>query len=161
MSDVWVTNASPLILLGKVGRIDLLLSLAPRLAIPEGVAAELCAGAATDPARVWIEEAGTELIVPVARVDAVVAAWDLGVGESHVLTLCRTLPDAEAILDDRAARNCAATLGVRVRGTVSLIVLAKRKGIIAQAQPVLEALVDHGIRLEPSLIEAALRLAGE
>jgi predicted nucleic acid-binding protein len=99
--------------------------------------------------------------MPVERVDPLVAAWDLGLGESHVLTLCRTLPDTEGILDDRAARNCAAVLGVHVRGTVALIVLAKRRGLIALARPVMDALLEQGIHLDPALIEAALRLADE
>ena len=122
---------------------------------------ELRAGPPADSARAWIEGPGTGALTPVERVDPLVASWDLGLGETHVLTLCRTLPDAEAILDDRAARNCASALGVRVRGTVALIVLAKRRGAIAEAKPVLEALLDQGIRLDATVIEAALRLAGE
>jgi predicted nucleic acid-binding protein len=100
-------------------------------------------------------------VTQVEEVDPLVAAWDLGLGESHVLTLCRKLPDAEAILDGRAARNCAAGLGIRVRGTVALIVLAKRKGVIARAKPLLDGLMEHGIRIDASVIGAALRLAGE
>ena len=161
MSDVWVVNASPLILLGKIGRIDLLLGLCPQVVVPEGVAAEIRFGPVADPARVWIEGPGARMIAPVERVDSLVASWDLGAGESHVLTLCRKLPDAEAILDDRAARNCAMALGVRVRGTVAVIVLAKRKGFIAHVKPLLDSLLDEGIRLDTALVETALRLAGE
>ena len=161
MGNVWVVNASPLILLGKIGRIDLLLHLGTRIVVPEGVAVELRAGPVADPAKAWIEGPGAGLIRPVDAVDPLVAAWDLGLGESHVLTLCRTLAASEAILDDRAARNCAAALGVPVRGTVALVVLAKRRGIISQARPLLDALLDQGIRLDSALVEEALRLVGE
>ena len=161
MSDVWIVNSSPPILLGKIGRLDLLFRLAPRVLVPEGVAVELRAGPMADVARIWIEGDGAQAVTPVQRIDPLVAAWDLGLGESHVLTLCQTSPDAEAILDDRAARICASALGVRVRGTLSLIVLAKRRGVIAQAKPLLNAFLDQGIRIDAALVKAALRLAGE
>lgn len=161
MSDVWVVNASPLILLGKIGRLDLIFRLNSRVRIPEGVAAELRAGPVADAARGWIEGEGAGAVMPVERIDPLVAAWDLGLGESHVLTLCRTLPGTEAILDDRAARNCASALGVRVRGTLALIVLAKRRGVIPAARPLLDGLVEQGIRVDAAVTEAALRLAGE
>lgn len=161
MSDVWVMNASPLILLGKIGRLDLIFRLSSRVMVPEGVAVELRAGPLADAARGWIDGEGAGAVTPVERVDPLVAAWDLGLGESHVLTLCRKLPDAEAILDDRAARNCAAGLGVRVRGTVSLIVLAKRRGVITRAKPLLDGLLEQGIRVDAVVVGAALRLAGE
>ena len=161
MSSVWVVNASPLILLGKIGRLDLLFRLSPQVMIPEGVAAELRAGPVTDTARAWIEGAGAKAVTPVGQVDSLVAAWDLGLGESHVLTLCRRLRDATAILDDRAARTCAAALGVRVAGTVALVVLAKRKGLITQVKPLLEGLLHQGIRLDAAVIETALRVAEE
>jgi len=161
VSDVWVVNASPLILLGKIGRLDLILRLSSRVMVPEGVALELRAGPVADAACRWIGGEGAGTVTPVERVDPLVAAWDLGLGESHVLTLCRKLPDAEAILDDRAARNCAAGLGIPVRGTVALIVLAKRRGVIAKAKPLLDGLLEQGFRVDAVLIGAALRLAGE
>ncbi len=37
-----------------------------------------------------------------------VANWDLGLGESHVLSWVYSNPGYEAILDDRAAKNAAA-----------------------------------------------------
>jgi predicted nucleic acid-binding protein len=37
----WVVNASPLILLAKVGRIDLLLDLTEKLVVPAAVAGEI------------------------------------------------------------------------------------------------------------------------
>ncbi len=56
------------------------------------------------------------------------AAWDLGLGESQVLSWIYQNPGYEAILDDRAAKNAAASLGIPVRGTLGVILLAKREG---------------------------------
>ncbi len=47
----WVVNASPIIALAKVDRLDLLLSSARTLVIPDAVVQEIRAGPAGDPAR--------------------------------------------------------------------------------------------------------------
>ena len=49
MIERWVLNASPLILLARIGREDLLLTLADDVVVPQAVAAEVQAGPATDP----------------------------------------------------------------------------------------------------------------
>jgi hypothetical protein len=51
VSDVWVTNASPVITLAKAGYLELLTRLPSELLLPEPVALEILAGPAADPAR--------------------------------------------------------------------------------------------------------------
>lgn len=63
MSNRWVINTSPLILLAKVGRIDILAALAPELVVPFSVADEINKGPATDPARQWISENANKWII--------------------------------------------------------------------------------------------------
>jgi hypothetical protein len=58
----WVVNASPLILLAKVGSVDLLLGLTGKLVIPASVAAETQAGPSGDPARQWLHGAGAQWV---------------------------------------------------------------------------------------------------
>ncbi len=74
MSRRWVLNASPLILLGKVGRLGLLPDLTDELMIPEAVAREV--GAKPDGARVMGELASmsTTRIVSVADIPTEVEA---------------------------------------------------------------------------------------
>jgi len=161
LGRVWVVNASPLILLGRIGQIELLQKLCTELIIPAGVAQEIEQGTAEDTARIWVQEHGHTNVQAVDAVDPTVAGWDLGLGESHVLHLCYRQPGRDAILDDLAARNCAAALGVPVRGTLAVIVLAKRRGIIAAARPLLQGLVARGLRIDRPVFERALRLANE
>ena len=49
-NEIWVINASPLILLGKLGRTDLLESLALQVIVPQSVFQEVAAGASDDAA---------------------------------------------------------------------------------------------------------------
>lgn len=157
----WVVNASPLIVLANVDRVSLLRVLCADLIVPTAVADEIRAGSKRDNAQSWLEERGHSHIRPINDIDPVVSAWDLGAGESQVLTWARRNLEYEAILDDRAARNCAITLGIPVRGTLGVVLLAKRKGLIPYVRPVFDELVGVGLRIAPGVLSRALELADE
>lgn len=55
----------------------------------------------------------------------------------------------------------AKRLGVRIIGTVGILVRAKKQGILASIRPQLEALKNVGFRITPELEQEALRLANE
>jgi predicted nucleic acid-binding protein len=48
VSERWVVNASPLIALGRIGRLDLLAALADEVVIPEDVVSEVERGPSVD-----------------------------------------------------------------------------------------------------------------
>ena len=87
--------------------------------------------------------------------------WGLGDGESAVLTLAHSTPRAVAILDDLAGRKCASALGIPVRGTLGLVLVAKRQGLISHARPILEDLIRGGMYLARPILDEALRRVGE
>ena len=58
-------------------------------------------------------------------------------------------------------RRCANSLGIPVRGTLGLILTAKRRHIIPQARPVLEQLRAAGMYLSDSVMNRALKTVGE
>jgi len=161
VSRKWVVNASPLILLGKIGHLDLLRALSFELVIPSGVAREVLEGPEDDPAGLWLRGDGATQVLEADPMDPLVAAWDLGVGESQVLTWAHTRAGYEAILDDGAARKCAESLNVPLRGTLSVLLLAKREGLVREARPLLEHLLEVGYRIDTAVVDTALRLTGE
>ncbi len=61
----------------------------------------------------------------------------------------------------KKARRVARQMGLKVIGTVGVILRAKQKGVIAAIRPVLIALGERGFRMAPALYGEALRLAGE
>jgi len=98
-----------------------------------------------------------DIVVP-----SIVAAWDLGAGETQVLA--HSLSDAgaaTAVLDDAAARQCGSSLGIPVVGTLGVVLAAKRMGWLPAARPVLEALLADGLYLSASLVTEALAEVGE
>jgi hypothetical protein len=62
-----------------------------------------------------------------------ILGWGLGPGESSVLALAYANRGMEAIIDDLAGRRCASLLGIPVRGTLGIVLAAKKRGFIPQA----------------------------
>ena len=161
MNRRWIVNASPLILLGKIGHIALLSELADELIVPEAVAREVRAKPNGERALVEVASllgARIEVEVPVS---SEVVAWNLGRGESQVIAHTEAFPSCRAVLDDLEARRCAQSMGLSVIGTLGVVLRAKRKGVIAEARPVIEHLRRVGLYASDALIEQALARLGE
>jgi len=94
-------------------------------------------------------------------VPPMVGAWSLGAGESQVLAMSETEVSSVALLDDNLARQCALSLDIKVIGTLGIVLVAKRRGWIPAARPVIEELVARKMYLSGALIAAALREVGE
>lgn len=154
MSERWVVNASPLILLAKVQQLRLLSQLAETFVVPEAVVAEILAGPVDDPARQFLGVASVTTVAVSAN--PLVLAWDLGAGETAVLSYALANPGWKAIIDDGAARRCAHTLNIPLAGTLAIILAARQKQMIPAAAPVLRALLAHGFRVDETTLRRAL-----
>lgn len=159
MAEAPVVNASPLIVLGRAGHLDLLQILGEKVIVPAAVTDEVTEhsdeAARAIGARAWIERAPAEPVSPA------VAAWDLGPGESAVLSWAARHPGTLAVIDDYAARTCAAVISVPVIGTLGLVLRAKARGRVPAARPLVEELRRAGLYLSDALIREALALVGE
>lgn len=106
MSEAWVVNASPLILFARIDRLDVFERLSTDVIVPKAVQDEVRAGEKRDAsaatALAWAETRGApDIVVP-----STVEHWDLGAGESQVIS--HGLASSRwVVLDDRAARRCA------------------------------------------------------
>ena len=161
MPRIWVVNASPLILLARIERLDLLTSLAETVRVPRSVLQELEAGAHRDAAADAVRNTPGLSIVPDPSVPEQVAAWDLGAGETHVIADALEVPDAEAVLDDLAARRCARALRLPLLGTLGVVATARKRGLIPAVRPLFEQLSAHGMRISPELLRLVLAEVGE
>lgn len=157
----WIVNASPLILLGKINHLDLLDKLAPSFSIPHAVSLEILAGPADDPAKIWIRSHGSAFVVPDPHILPEILAWDLGAGETAVISLAVADNAPICVLDDLAARNCAAVFQVPVIGTLGILLNAKIAGLIPTLKVEVDRLVSAGSMLSDKIIQEALSLAGE
>jgi len=156
-----ICNTSPMQYLHQLGMLHLLHAVAGRVTVPPAVVDELAAG----------QQRGMDLPDPttldwvtVSRPHSASAerlVTDLGRGESEVLLLALEHPDAVVVLDDAVARRVAAGLGIRLTGTLGLLLDAKRAGLIPAVGPLLDKLQGLRFRLAPTTRHAVLTLAGE
>jgi predicted nucleic acid-binding protein len=161
VSRRFAVNSSPLILLGRISRLDLLPAIAEQVVVPQAVLQELAVKQGQDwLARTVSSHPGIE-VVPDVAIPADVRKWNLGAGESAVVAFCLANAGYRAVLDDLRGRRCAQALGVPLFGTLGVVVDARRRGLIPLARPLIEAIRGVGYHIEDKLIEAALSEVGE
>lgn len=154
MTERWILNASPLIALGRIGYTHLFNELATDIAIPRAVADEIKAGPANDRAQLAVMDNAQHIIDTGLAPE--VLAWDLGAGETAVISYGLTQPEWKVILDDAMARRCARSFGLHTKGTLAIVILAKQRGLIDSAADVLRLLLKAEFRLDEKVIRKAL-----
>lgn len=158
---MWVVNSSPLIVLGKAGCLDLLPRLAGLLVVPAAVVREVTVRKEEASLIAFLETSSLLQIEPDGELRHEVLAWDLGNGESQAISMAAQLGAARVVLDDLEARRCANAMNIRVIGSLGVVVMAKQKGLIAEAKPVVERLRRVGLYLDDGLVTKALGMVGE
>ena len=125
-----VVNASPLIVLSKLGRLDLLLEPRPdiEVVVPQAVLDEVMRGEPDDPAVSLVPKAVADWmrVIPTPPVHAFLRVGVLDPGEIAVLSVALNHPGWEAVLDDHSARREATRLGIPCIGTVGLVLTGHR-----------------------------------
>ena len=154
-------NTSPVQYLHQLGLLHLLPKLGGRVSILPAVVEELAAG----------RKAGVDLPDPTqldcVRIHRPVSAAalplvrDLGPGETEVLMLGLESRDSILVLDDALARRVAVGLGLRLTGTIGILLSAKRAGLMSMVTPAIDHLQALRFHVAPQTRAAVLTLAGE
>ncbi|MGR8933518.1 MAG: hypothetical protein ACU837_03920 [Gammaproteobacteria bacterium] len=86
MAELWVVNASPLIVLGKAGQLELLVQLAETLVVPMAVYRETTVRKEETSLLAFFEKGDSLRIENDTDLTPDVLAWDLGSGESQAIS---------------------------------------------------------------------------
>lgn len=156
-----VINALPLIVLFKSQLVDLLPQMFTEILVPDGVWDEVVTSNTIDAASQQLPTASWVTRVKVSAVPPAIMAWNLGSGESEVLSYALNHPGVRAMVDDAAARRCTRTVGIPTLSTGGALVLAKRRGLIPTVSSSIEALRDAGLWLSDDLVSLLKQQAGE
>jgi len=122
-----VSDTSPLTALLAVGEAELLPKLFHEVVIPEAVRAELCRSHPKLPD--WLRVATVQDATQMAKYSQLVDA-----GEAEAIELARELQADRLLIDERKGRKLAVQAGIPVIGLLGVVLLAKRKGLIASAR---------------------------
>jgi hypothetical protein len=157
-----VVDASPVIDLSLLGQFDLLNNLFSRVVVPEAVRQEVSAGgdrpgAAEIAQAGWLEFRPNDPLppLPAERIAG------LGPGELSVLAAALAMPADVAILDDLRARRAAKALDIQFTGTLGILLLAKRRGMLAQLRPHMTTMLQYNPFFTTALVNRILALADE
>ena len=149
-----ISNSSPLIALAQIGRLDLLHQLHPLVLIPPAVATEVEPTLPALPG--WL------VVQPLAHPrQPHTVSGSIGPGEHEVISLRLELRAERLILDEQPARRLATSLGLRVIGTVGLLLAAKDRGLLTTITPELDRLLAVGFFMDQELYDRAIGQAGE
>ncbi|WP_437610286.1 DUF3368 domain-containing protein [Sorangium sp. So ce834] len=82
-------------------------------------------------------------------------------GEAAALALAELLRADTLLIDERKGRAVARARGLRIQGTLGLLVEARRAGVLGSLRAVLDDLANTGFRVSAPLMAEALRQVGE
>jgi predicted nucleic acid-binding protein len=151
-----------LIGLAAAGGLGLLRRLFGVFRVTATVRDEVLAGGDRPGVRELQAALDTRRIRVIDDVPEVPAFADLGDGEADTLRAALAAgPGTLVILDDQRARQTATARGIQHVGTLGIILIAKRHGLIKAARPYFARLVEHGFHLPEALTKALLRDLGE
>ncbi len=144
-----VCNTSPLILLAKIQRLDILSRLYDEVIVPAAVLEELEAKPAKEAkqVRALLQSQKFHLRKASKRALGRIPA-DLGSGEREAIALALESKADLIILDDRQGRHAARERGLAVTGTVGLLIEAREKGLIPSVRRELDRLIEAGIWID-------------
>ncbi|MBE0524195.1 MAG: hypothetical protein IBX40_07675 [Methanosarcinales archaeon] len=157
-----VVNASPIILLGKIGRLGLLtikgfITMTPDKVVQEVMIKQTPESLALENAlHSWMKT--FDNVSGVQTISSIIGE-DVSRGEVDVIAKARQLLDEGhevlAVLDDRSARKGAQALSIPITGTLGMVVHAVRSGNISSDDgiAVVNKLLSIGARFDYSLIK--------
>jgi uncharacterized protein len=157
----FICNTSPLQYLHQIGQLNIVPALVGSIIVPPAVLAELDAGIAKGLDLPQPENFKWVRIQAPISAKAVSLITDFGPGESQVLMLALEMPGSVAFLDDALARRVAIAKGIPIKGTLGLLLDAKRAGHLTAVRPSIDRLQELGFRLSQGTRDAVLKLAGE
>jgi predicted nucleic acid-binding protein len=163
VSIVVVSNASPLINLARIGKLDLLRQLYEELSVPEAVWQEIVVKGAGQPGA---EEVKTATWIKRRAVTNTQLAralqQELDTGEAEAIALALEMEAKLLLMDEHVGRETARHLGLHCIGLIGVLIEAKRKGLISTVKPHLDALRDvAGFRVSDPLYQRVLQDEGE
>ena len=151
MPKIIISDTTCLIILNKIGELDLLRQLYTTVTISQEILLEY-----GEQLPDWIEVQQAK-----DQYRQQLLEMQIDKGEASAIALALETTDSTVILDDWKARKLAERLGLTVTGTLGVIIRAKNTGLIPSIKPYLEKIRETNFRISEELEQIALKEANE
>lgn len=146
-----IADTSVLILLNKIGELELLKKLYGKILITEDIADEY-----GNELPLWFE---IGIVKDIQKQNLLELQIDKG--EASAIALALESENPTVILDDWKARKIAELIGLNITGTLGMILKSKEKGIIPKVKPLLDKIKLTNFRISQELENEILVQANE
>ena len=158
-----ISDTTPIISLIKINRLDLLEKLFEEVLIPEAVYRELTTNALFENEANIVKTSSflkTSSVQNRKSLQLLQAVSGLDDGESEAIILADELKSDVLIMDERKGRKVAEKLGIKITGTVGVLLQSYSENMISsdEIKTYLDQLKNSNIRLSESLIQKALEM---
>ncbi len=157
-----ISDTTPISELAKVNHLDLLPKIFGEVIIPQGVFQELQEG--QHPAATLVKDLSWLKVCVVQNrqeVEMLQQLFKLDLGESEAIVLAEEMGAVQLLIDEKAARKVALARKLPLIGTVGVLLLAKRRGLLYSVKEILDEMEKQGMRISTRLFEQVLTLAQE
>jgi predicted nucleic acid-binding protein len=159
-----ISDTTPILSLIKIDRLKILEELYKKIIIPKAVYDELIINIDYQDeidiikrcTFIQIENVEENLSVVLLQRE-----MKLDRGESEAIVLAKNINADLIIIDERKARRIAKDVGLKVTGTLGILVEAKQQGLIKELKSLLDELMDNNIRISRKLYMEILNLVEE
>ena len=149
-----ISNSTPLIALSRIGELELLHSLFDNIIIPCAVYNEVVLEGAGRPGVKEVKFASWIIKTEVTNKLAVsLLESDLDYGESEAIVLAKELNADYLLVDERKARRIIRNSGIKVMGTLGVLGLAVKNGLLKDFDNVFKRLDQNGFRFTQTVKE--------
>lgn len=157
-----IVNSTPLIVLSNINQLEILKKLYSEIYVPQAVYDEVTAKQDSACQQLknnlsWIHVCNIKNHSQKRMYQA-----KLHDGEVEVMILAQELPPADlVILDDNAAKKTAKFLGLKVTGSLGVILKAKKNNYIPSVTDVMNQLITNGFYISPDVYNFVKNQADE
>ncbi len=142
-----VSNSTPLIALSRINEFDLLRIIFSSITVPSAVYNEVVLEGTGRPGvkevanATWIIKRDVQNLLAVSMLQ-----MDLDRGDAEAVVLAKELGADYLLLDEKKARRIARNSEIKIMGTVGILGLAAKKGLISNLDDTFTKLEQNGFR---------------
>ncbi len=141
MPEIFISDTSCLIALSNIGRLDILHDVFGEVFITDIVVQEF-----GYPLPSWLKTIHVNNTNKMHELEK-----QLDSGEASVIALALEHPDCILIIDEMKGRKIAESNNLKIIGTIGVLILAEKKGVVDNPVEIAERLMQNGFRLSAKI----------